>query len=237
MTICYRIALAGLLAALSSSALAFTNQYEPRVMHFAGISEPGPIQFSWTGAELRSAEVGGVVDGEILLKVWGEQGGCGQVVLCVDLRAVPPHPELPECRDRRARLMPLYMLYDGPLTPRSQNHYVRKKFCFRVNMPQPFRMHDLRLVALRAPNGVEAVTIIREDLTIQELRDRGEKMGLQAVPEMAGKEAWNVANVGRLFLWDAANEMTVPYQQRYPGYPELFRPILPPRAECCCGRH
>lgn len=213
---------------VASVAWGITNSYEPRGVQFAGRSDDGPIRFSWTGAELRVDQRGGVIEGELRLKVWGDQGGCGQVFLCVDLRAVPPHPELPACRDKQARLMPLCALYDGPLTQRGENRHERKEFLFRVNMPKPFRMHDLRLIGLRAPNAVEAVTIIREDLTIQELRDHGEEMGLEAVPEHAGKEAWNAANMGRLYLLDGANEWTVPYWQRYPEYPRLFRPLLPP---------
>lgn len=63
----------------------------------------------------------------------------------------------------------------------------------------------------------------------QELKDHGEEAGLKAEPELAGKEAWSASDVGRLFLWDSAKELTVPYAQRSPGCPDLFRPLLPPR--------
>lgn len=80
-------------------AWGFTNAYEPRVRHFAGFSEQWPIEYAWTGVHLRCAQIGGVIDGEVWLKVWGSEGGSGQIVLCVDLRQLPPHPEERECRD------------------------------------------------------------------------------------------------------------------------------------------
>ena len=45
-------------------------------------------------------------------------------------------------------------------------------------------------------DALEAVRIIREDWTIQELKDHGEETGLKAEPELAGKEAWSASDVG-----------------------------------------
>ncbi|MCD6351222.1 MAG: hypothetical protein J7M26_03785 [Armatimonadetes bacterium] len=211
----------------------FTNLYEPRGMHFAGRSDEGLIQFSWTGAKFRPAQSleGARFEAELRLKVWGKEGQRGQVFLCLDLRPVAPHPELPACRDKQARLMPLYCLYDGVLQPRRAHHHERQKFTFRVNIPLSYRMYDLRLVALRAPNAEEAIRIIRENLTVQDLRDHGKELGLTATPDCAGKDVWQVKNVARLYALDPANMRTLPYWQRYPGYPLLFQPLLPPRAE------
>ncbi len=185
-------------------ALAFTNSYEARVMHPAGVGDDGSVRFLWAGAKLR-VEGPGIISGEMRLKVWSEEGGRGQVLLCVNLRPVDPHPKHRQLVLREARLMPLYTLFDGELPRHRQAQSQRVKFRIRVWLPKPIRAHDLWLVALRTPNPGEAADYLRER---RWLNDR----------------PLNARAFARLFLWDAANEYTDPYADGYPGWPELFEP-------------
>ena len=187
-----------------SMALAFTNSYEARVLHPAGVGDDGSVRFLWAGAKLR-VEGPGIVSGEMRLKVWSDEGGRGQVLLCVNLRPNEAHPKHRQIILRHARLMPVYTLFDGPL-PRHHEACARRiKFRFRVWLPQPVRAHDLWIVALRKCCAHGAAEYLRH----------------RTYPS---DEFINARAFARLFLWDAANEYTDPYVTGYPGWPELFEP-------------
>ena len=185
-------------------ALAFTNSYEPRVMQPSGVGDDGSVRFLWAGVKLR-VDGPGIITGEMLLKAWSDEGGRGQVLLCVNLRPTDPHPKHRQIVLREGQLMPLCTLFDGEL-PRHRDARARRvKFRFRVWLPQPIREHDLWLVGLRSPSPGEAADYLREK---RYLNDR----------------PLNARAFARLFLWDGANEYTLPYADGYPGWPELFEP-------------
>ncbi|MBC7289189.1 MAG: hypothetical protein H5T86_14355, partial [Armatimonadetes bacterium] len=122
---------AALLVVFASAAAAFTNAYEPRVLEIAGRGGDGSVHFAWMGADLRVDGPGGIVAGEMRLKVWGDGGGPVQVLLCIDLRPVEAHPKPPEETIANARLMPVATLFDGELQRRPDARAERVKFRFR----------------------------------------------------------------------------------------------------------
>ena len=189
---------------LAGAALAFTNSYEARVVSPAGVGDDGAVRFAWAGAQLR-VEGPGIIRGKLRLKVWSEEGGRGQVLLCVNLRPNDAHPKHRMLVLRQARLMPVCTLFDGQLPRRREAQAREVRFRFRVWLPQPIRAHDLWLVSMNAASAGEAADYVRQRLY---LSDR----------------PLNARTFARLFLWDAANEYTVPYADGYPGWPELFEP-------------